>query len=98
MVMDSPTLHLSLSNKGPTKKTVTLIILVVILMLEFMFISSVSNETFQDSKIVYSEKATTPNSKLAYGNSGTLELEPFSGKTLQAYKVPYSSQEIKIST
>lgn len=52
-------------------------------------------QTHQDYQIVYAERRPTENSKLVYGNSGAFELEPFSGKTLQAYQVPYGSRKVQ---
>lgn len=70
------------------KKVIALIVFGMILVFEIMFAYSLFTENSQNSKIVYSEKAPTPDSKLAYGNSGPLELEPFSGKILHSYRVP----------
>ena len=65
MFTASPTLNIGPQNKEP-KQTMTLVILMAMLVLEFIFISSSFNEIPKDSKIVYAEKAPTSNIGLTH--------------------------------
>jgi hypothetical protein len=86
-------LNLNPQTAKTTDKDITTIILVAILGAGITLAFFSFGEAIQNDKIIYAMNAPTANSQLAYGVSTGLELEPFSGKNLQAYKVPYTSNE-----
>lgn len=91
----SPVPNSIFQSTPTTKKRVSLIIALVVLGIGVLIAFFGFHEASQSSRIIYAEKPPTAESQLAYGTSGTFEPEAFSGKTLNAYKIPYTSKEIE---
>ena len=83
------------NNLKATKVPIDLIVALLLLIGGVVFGLQSLQEIKQNSSIVYSENPPTENSELAYGDSSGVNLEPFSDKTVKAYRVYYNTNDFK---